>query len=29
MIEEMNILLKPLGVYSEPCTRWYTAIYLA
>ena len=29
MIEEMNETLKPLGVYSEPCTRWYTAIYLA
>ena len=29
VIEAMNETLKPLGVYSEQCTCWYSAIYLA
>jgi hypothetical protein len=29
MMEAMNETLKPLGLYSEPCTCWYTAIYLS
>jgi hypothetical protein len=29
MMEAMNEILKPLGLYSEPCTCWYTAIYLS
>ena len=26
-LEKMDEFLKKLGVYSEPCTKWYTAIY--
>jgi hypothetical protein len=28
IIEKMNEVLKPLGLYSEQCTIWYSAIYL-
>jgi len=29
ILDKMYELLKPLGFYSEQCTCWYSAIYLA
>lgn len=28
-IEEMNTALQAIGMYSEECTGWYAAVYLA